>query len=112
MTPRNYLAVTGACLMTPRPVFEKVHGFDRRFPLNYNDVDYCLRVRERGLRVVYTPYAQLYHHEAVSKDGGATVHPSELQLFKKLWGERYALDPYYNCNLSTQHGDYRLKELN
>jgi glycosyltransferase involved in cell wall biosynthesis len=110
-TPRNYLAVTGACMMTPREVFGRLGGFDLRFPLNYNDVDYCLRAREIGCRTVYTPYAQLYHYEAVSKEGGATVHPAELVLFKKLWGGKYSCDPYYNPNLSARHNDYRIRGL-
>ena len=64
--PRNYSAVTAACLMSRRDVFEKVGGFDEVFPVDFNDVDYCLRVRRAGYRIVYTPYARLYHHESAS----------------------------------------------
>jgi GT2 family glycosyltransferase/SAM-dependent methyltransferase len=106
--PRNFLAVTGACLMTRRGLFQRLGGFDVRFPVNYNDVDYCLRVQEAGLRVVYTPFAELYHFEAVSKEGGATVRPEEAALFRQLWGERYPCDPFYSPNLSARHCDYRL----
>ena len=63
---RNYSAVTGACLMTRRRVFDEVGGFDERFPIDFNDVDYCLRLRRAGYRVVFTPWAQLYHHESAS----------------------------------------------
>jgi GT2 family glycosyltransferase len=107
VTPRNYLAVTGACLMTPRQVFTALGGFDVQFPLNYNDVDYCLRLRERGLRCVYTPHAQLYHFEAVSKEGGTSVRPWELERFQQRWRQRYPGDPHHNVNLSPLNGDYQ-----
>jgi GT2 family glycosyltransferase len=109
---RNFSAVTGACLMTRMDVWQELGGFDEAFPLNYNDVDYCLRLIERGRRVVYTPYAQLYHHEGASKEG---LHQHELDAFKARWGERWAHDPYYNPNLSNRYHDYRIKtpdELN
>ena len=63
LAPRNCSAVTGACLMTRADVFRSVGGFDEGFPLNYNDVDYCLRLIAGGRRVVCTPHARLYHHE-------------------------------------------------
>jgi glycosyltransferase involved in cell wall biosynthesis len=97
---RNYIAVTGACLMTPRRVFDCVGGFDRRFALNYNDVDYCLRIRDLGFRSVYAANVELIHFEGVSKDGGRSVLPGELELFRDIWGDRYPVDPYYNPNLS------------
>jgi glycosyltransferase involved in cell wall biosynthesis len=108
VTPRNCLAVTGACLMTPRPLFEQLGGFDPRFAVNYNDVDYCLRLHEHGCRIVFTPHVQLLHFEGVSRDGGATVQPGEKKLFRQRWGRRLARDPYWNDNLSTEHLDYRL----
>ncbi len=80
-------------------------GFSEHFPLNYNDVDYCLRVRERGLRVVYTPYAKLYHHESVSKAG---TDEAELAAFKAEWADRVPRDPYYNPNLTLQTCDFRI----
>ena len=102
---RNWSAVTGACLMTPAAVYRDLGGFSEDFPLNYNDVDYCLRLRERGLRIVYTPYAKLYHHESVSKVG---TDPAELEAFKRVWAERLPLDPYYNPNLTMQGCDFRI----
>ena len=63
---RNYSAVTAACMMTRRKAFDEVGGFDERFPTDFNDVDYCLRLRRAGYRVVFTPWAQLYHHESAS----------------------------------------------
>lgn len=102
----NCAAVTGACLMTRAEVFREIGGFDEGFPLNYNDVDYCLRVRKKGYRVVYTPHARLHHHEAVSKDG---VFSTELDAFRARWGADYK-DPYYNPNLTCETFDYRIKE--
>ena len=102
--PHNCAAVTGACLMTRAEVFREVGGFDEALPLNYNDVDYCLRVRRAGYRVVYTPHAQLYHHESVTKDG---VYVEELAAFHARWGEHCA-DPYYNPNLNMETYDYRI----
>jgi len=102
---RNWSAVTGACLMTRADVYRDVGGFSEHFPLNYNDVDYCLKLRERGLRIVYTPYAKLYHHESVSKSG---TDEEELAAFKAEWADRVARDPYYNPNLSMQTCDFRV----
>jgi GT2 family glycosyltransferase len=96
---RNWSAVTGACLMTRKVVYEKVGGFSENFPLNYNDVDYCLKVNELGKRIVYTPYAKLYHYESVSKAG---TDIAELEAFQATWAEKIPLDPYYNPNLTMQ----------
>lgn len=102
---RNWSAVTGACMMTRTGVFRDVGGFSEEFPLNYNDVDYCLRLLSRGMRIVYTPYAKLYHHEAVSKLG---LQPRELAAFKKAWQARFPRDPYYNPNLTDHACDFRI----
>ncbi len=102
---RNWSAVTGACMMTRADVFKSVGGFSENFPLNYNDVDYCLKVMNTGKRIVYMPYAKLYHHESVSKSG---THAHELEAFKKAWRDRFPRDPYYNPNLTTQTCDFRI----
>ncbi len=94
---RNYSAVTAACLLTRRGLFEELGGFDEaRFAVAYNDVDYCLRVCERGLRVVYQPDAALLHHEGISR--GYRDDPREEAAFEEMWvsGRR---DPYDNENL-------------
>jgi GT2 family glycosyltransferase len=104
---RNYSAVTGACMMTRRQVFEKVGGFNERLLVDFNDVDYCLRVRQGGFRVVYTPYAQLVHFEA-GTIGRTTQSPAELAEMRRLWGPTLLRDPYYNPNLTTEYADYRL----
>jgi GT2 family glycosyltransferase len=105
LLPHNCAAVTGACLMTRRDVFEQAGGFDESFPLNYNDIDYCLKVRRLGYRVVFTPHAKLVHHESVTKSG---VFEEELDAFREKWGE--VVDPYYNPNLNPETFDYRIGE--
>ncbi|MFL5341944.1 MAG: glycosyltransferase [Gemmataceae bacterium] len=102
---RNYSAVTGACLMTKTDLFHELGGFDAAFPLNFNDIDFCLKVRRSGRRVVFTPYAQLYHFESASKTG---CYAHEVQAFIDRWGQEYALDPFYSPHLATDSIDYRL----
>ncbi len=97
---RNYIGVTGACLMMRRALFEKLSGFDEDFPLNYNDVDLCLRAHQAGYRNVFTPHAALVHYESISR--GKKSSPSTIaQLRQKFEGSTFMLnDPYYNPNLS------------
>ncbi len=103
--PHNCAAVTGACLMTRREVFDEIGGFDEAFPLNYNDVDYCMKARKLGYRIVFTPHARLLHHESVTKAG---VFAEELDAFRARWGDEP--DPYYNPNLNPETFDYRIGE--
>jgi GT2 family glycosyltransferase len=84
-------------------------GFDLEFPLNYNDVDYCLRLHQKGLRIVYTPYAELYHYESVTREGAGTVGSGELERFHELWLKKYYLDPYYSPNLPSDYPYYRVE---
>ena len=107
MGPRNYSAVTGACLMTRRAVFDEVGGFNERLAIDFNDVDYCLRLRRAGYRIVFTPYAELYHHESGSH-GHRTWNPAEAEYMRATWPEVLAADPYYNVNLTRDFPDYRL----
>ncbi|KQT46470.1 glycosyl transferase [Methylobacterium sp. Leaf456] len=90
---RNYLAVTGACVMVRRADFEAVGGFDETYPVNYNDIDLCLRLHERGLRTVYCADAALHHYE--SRNRVPVVDPHEQARFRRRWGARIARDPYY-----------------
>ncbi len=95
----NVSAVTGACMMTRRDVFDRLGGFEENLGVAFNDVDYCLRAREQGYLIVYTPYAVLYHHESGTR---GKLHPMEDELFfRQRWGKpgQYR-DPYYNPNLS------------
>jgi GT2 family glycosyltransferase len=97
---RNYSAVTGACLMARRQDYIDVGGFDPFFRVNYNDIDFCLRLRQRG-RIVYTPYALLHHYESVSRD---KAPPAELRQFNERWSHIVGADPAYNRNLSQRSG--------
>ncbi|MEO7274563.1 MAG: glycosyltransferase, partial [Vicinamibacterales bacterium] len=104
---RNYSAVTGACLMSRRQVFHEVGGFDERFPIDFNDVDYCLRLGRAGYRVVFTPFAQLVHHESASF-GARQQDLGAVAEMRRRWGSAIARDPYYNPNLTRDFPDYRL----
>jgi GT2 family glycosyltransferase len=104
---RNYSAVTGACLMSRRSVFEEAGGFDERFPIDFNDVDYCLRLQRAGYRVVFTPWAQLYHHESASF-GTRRQDLTVVEEMRRRWGPLIHRDPYYNPNLTRDFPDYRL----
>jgi GT2 family glycosyltransferase len=106
VVPRNYSAVTSACLMTRAEVFHAVGGLHENFACNFNDIDYCLRVRRAGHRVVCTPYARLYHHETATKLEFST---SELSAFKSRWQADWPRDPYHNPNLSTRYNDFRIE---
>ena len=89
---RNYSAVTAACLMIRRAVFEQVGGFDESFPVAYNDVDLCVRVLRAGYRNVYTPYATLYHYESSSRTPGVALE--ENQHLRSAVGGLVWSDPY------------------
>ncbi|MCX9073315.1 MAG: glycosyltransferase [Candidatus Methanoperedens sp.] len=96
---RNYLAVTGACMMIRRQVFEEVGGFDESFILMGSDVDLCLRIVKNGYRIVYTPFAKLIHHEAATRSN--YIPPQDFRMsfgcYKSFLEKG---DPYYNINLS------------
>ena len=106
--PRNYSAVTAACLLSRREVFDEVGGFDETFPIDFNDVDYCLRVRRAGYRIVYTPYARLYQHESASF-GARQQDPAGAEEMRRRWADVIARDPYYNPNLTREFPDFRLR---
>jgi GT2 family glycosyltransferase len=94
---QNYLAVTGACLMTRREAFEQLGGLSTTFPLNYNDIDYCLKARADGLRVVYDPDTVLYHFESSSRS--TEVEDWEKAQLLDRWLPLTGVDPYSNPNL-------------
>ncbi|SHJ89413.1 glycosyltransferase family 2 protein [Alicyclobacillus tolerans] len=103
---RNYSAVTAACMMVPRNVFEKVGGFnDEYLAVAFNDVDLCLRIREAGYLCVFTPYAELMHYESLSR--GKNVNYNEVFYMQKKWDHIIKKDPYYNINLSLLYEDFR-----
>ena len=107
-------AVTGACMMVRRDVWEKVGGLDETFSVSYNDVDLCMRMRKKGYLIVWTPEAKLYHLESASRGYDDTPEKMarmkrEYAMFKTRWSaELDAGDPYYNPNLSLYRYDFAL----
>jgi len=111
---QDFCAVTAACLMVRRQVFEKLGGFDEsQLPVTFNDVDFCLRARELGWRIIYTPYAELTHHESVSRGVENTTEKqrrffNESEFLFKRWGPLIQNDPSYNPNLSLGEKRFEL----
>ncbi|MCR6663417.1 MAG: glycosyltransferase family 2 protein [Luteimonas sp.] len=105
LVAQNVSAVTAACLMVRREVYLQVGGMDERLAVAFNDVDFCLRVREQGYRNLWTPHAELYHHESASR--GAEDNPEKVARFARevafmqdRWGHVLQDDPAYNPNLT------------
>ena len=112
---QNVSAVTGACLLVKKTLFEEVGGLDESFAVSLNDVDFCLKLREKGYLNVFTPFAELYHFESVSRgldDNGekAQRYNKESEQFRTKWKDVLAAgDPYYNINFSLDRSDFALK---
>jgi len=111
---RNYSAVTGACLMMRREVFEEIGGFNEKLGVAFNDVDLCLEVRKAGYRIVYTPYARLIHHESASRGQEDNREKrsrflGEIARMRAKWGASLFRDPYYNVNLTLCREDFSEK---
>ncbi len=112
---QNVSAVTGACLMVKKSLFEEVGGLDESFRISLNDVDFCLKLRKKGLLNVFTPFAELYHYESVSRgldDNGerAERYNKESEMFREKWKEELEKgDPYYNRNFSLDRSDFSVK---
>lgn len=100
---QQYSAVTAACLLTPKKLFLDSGGFDgRRFPVAFNDADYCLRLREKGKKIFWTPFSRLLHHESASRGKDLSKSAKarserEMNFFRASWG--HYPDPFYNPNL-------------
>lgn len=113
--PGNFSAVTGACQMVRKGVFDEVGGYDESFAVGFNDVDFCFRVRETGRLVTFTPYAELFHYEFVSR-GREVADTAKLErwkreqaLFTARWPEPFLEgDPYSNPNLNPDSVYYGL----
>jgi glycosyltransferase involved in cell wall biosynthesis len=107
---RNYIAVTGACLMVKKDLFTEVGGLNEDLPLNYNDVDFCLRLHKAGYFNVYTPYANLYHYESLTR--ARIVESWEIEYMQAKWAEYMkslgGYDPYYNPNFSSSSCNFMI----
>ncbi len=110
--PQNLSAVTAACAVVRKEVFEAVEGFEEReLSVAFNDVDLCLRIRQKGYLVVYTPYAELYHYESASRGYENTPEKfrrfeQEIENMKRRWARKLEHDPYYNPNLTLISEDF------
>lgn len=110
---QSFCAVTAACLVIRKETFKKVGGLNEALQIAFNDVDFCLRVREAGYRNVYTPYAELYHHESATRgyDDASERRfrfSNESAYMKQLWGRLLVSDPAYSPNLTLEHQDFSL----
>ena len=112
-TVQDFSAVTGACLLVKTSVYDQVGGLDEGFAVAFNDVDFCLRVRDAGYRIAWTPYAQLYHYESKSR-GGDEKDPvkarrfaaEQQRLYDRHGRENILDDPYYNPSLTYDREDF------
>ncbi len=112
---QNVMAVTGACLMMKKSLYTELGGLDENFAVSLNDVDLCVRAWKEGYVNVFTPFAELYHYESVSRgldDSGekAARYDRESEAFRTKWKELLVKgDPYYNVNFSLDRSDFALK---
>ncbi len=117
MCAQDYSAVTAACMMTKASVFRETGGFTEELAVAFNDIDYCMKVREKGYLVVYAPYAVMYHYE--SKSRGLEDTPEkvarfnrEIAIFARRWPDILKNgDPYYNPNLTLRKSNFALRDL-
>ncbi len=112
MVAHDVSAVTAACLFVRRAIWDEVGGLDaERLKVAFNDVDFCLKVREAGYRNVWTPFAELYHHESASRGSDISEEKrarfvGEVETMMERWGEALENDPYYNPNLNREAADF------
>lgn len=112
---KNYSAVTAACLMVRKTVFDEVNGFDEAFAVDFNDVDFCLKLKDRGYNNIYLPHVTLLHYESISRGHPHKTkesygrHLKEINLFKQRWQKYIDNDPCYSPNLSLTQGDFSIR---
>ena len=112
---QNVSAVTGACLMVKKSLYDELGGLDEQYAVALNDVDFCLRLREKGYLNVFTPFAELFHFESISRGSDienqkkAERYEEECKIFRARWKDILEKgDPYYNPNFSLDDSDYTL----
>lgn len=108
---QEYLAVTAACMGFRREVYELVRGFDEVLAINFNDLDFCLKVYEKGYKIIYLPQATLFHHEHATR--GKDDKPEKIiranfekKIIQYRWNKYIEYDPYYNINLNPYRNDF------
>lgn len=112
---QDLTAVTAACMMIPRKVWEQTKGLDESFEVAFNDVDFCMRIRQLGYLIVFTPFAELYHYESKSRKADDTPEKrarfvGEVERFQARWAkELEAGDPYYNPNFSLDDANFTIR---
>ncbi len=109
----TFSAVTAACLVIRASIFKEVGGLDEDLQVAFNDIDFCLRVRELGYRNVWTPFAELYHHESATRGHEDTPEKKarfdkEVSYMKNRWGDRLVNDPYYSPNLTLESENFAI----
>jgi glycosyltransferase involved in cell wall biosynthesis len=110
----SFSAVSAACLVIQKAIYEEIGGMNEvDLPVSFNDVDFCLRLHEKGYRNVWTPYAELYHYESASRGHENTPEKQarfnqEVQYMKQRWGDILLRDPCYSPNLTLDHADFSL----
>jgi GT2 family glycosyltransferase len=105
--------VTAACMVMRREVFDSISGFDEKFAIAFNDVDLCIRVRQKGWRIIWTPAVEMYHHESASlgkhnAPQRQALFEHEVKLMRAIWGDVLDRDPFFNPNLSLATPYYTL----
>ncbi len=113
LVAQSLSAVTGACMVVKKAIFEEAGGFDEGLAIAFNDIDFCLRVLEKGYRNVWTPHAQLYHHESASRGLEDTEEKRarffhEVDTMRNRWSEFLDKDPAYNPNLTLDGSHFEL----
>ena len=114
---RNVSAVTGACLFTSKEMYEEVGFMDESLAVAFNDVDFCLKIREKGLRIVYNPFIEFIHYESKSRGYEDTAEKKErfekeTNLFKSKWKDllENTYDPYFNKNFSREFAEFIIRK--
>lgn len=113
---RNVSGVTAACVMMKKTIFSEIDGFDETFEVAFNDVDLCMRIRKSGYLIVWTPYAEAYHYESISRGAEDTPEKQErfkgeVTRFQMRWRKELDEgDPYYNANLTLDREDFSLRQ--
>lgn len=110
---QDFSAVTAACMVLRKEVFQRIGGFDENLAVTFNDVDLCLKIQALGYRNLWTPYAELYHHESATRGHDNTPDKrarfaAEIRLMQERWGELLRRDPAYSPNLTLDREDFSL----